>query len=376
MSSRGALANIAPGLVGNLLILGVLALAGGLMAFAPEHYYRVVQEDSYIEWASFWAFSLAGCAFAGAALRQRRAVGCLPWFTLCVGAFCLLVALEEISWGQRLIGYRPQSFFLEENFQQELNFHNIMASDLRELGVELVILAYGILLPVAMRVRVIGSFLERWGTAEPPLPLIPAFTAMLAVYIWYPWDFTGEWVELSLGLGFLFAAIVKAHLGAERSRLRTRRQELLLALAWLAALGLGAATTAVQSVRASGDPTQLDAVQVDFAALSADLKPLLAASHCGVHKRLYTLVRDRRWDVDDGRFAGLAGRGAPQARVEYFLDPWNLPYWIRDRCAASGHPDRLVYLYSFGPNRRRDSTERGIAGDDVGILIELDSRNE
>lgn len=376
MSSRGAFENIAPGLVGNLLILGVLALAGGLVALAPEHYYRAVQEDSYIEWASFWAFALAGCAFAGAALRQQRAARRVPWFTLCVGAFCFLVALEEISWGQRLIGYRPQSFFLEQNFQQELNFHNIIASDLRELGVELVILTYGILLPVAMHVRRIGPWLERWGTAEPPLSLIPAFAAMLAVYLWYPWNFTGEWVELSLGLGFLFAAIVTARRDAERSRLRTGRQGLRLALAWLAAVGLGAATTAVQSARASSDPTQVAAAQVELDALSTDLKPLLTASHCGVHKRLYTLVRDRRWDFDDGRFAELAVRGAPRARVEYLLDPWNLPYWVRDRCADSADPDRLVYLYSFGPNRRRDSTELGIAGDDVGILFELDSGDE
>ncbi len=36
---------------------------------------------------------------------------------------------------------------------------------------------------------------------------------------------------------------------------------------------------------------------------------------------------------------------------------------------AHGDRERMTYLYSFGPNRRRDSTKREIGGDDIAILI-------
>lgn len=371
VSSRHSFAYLAPALTGNLLILALFAFAGGLALLAPEHYYGAVQEDGHLEWASFWAFALAAGAFATAATRHWRAVHRFPWFALCVGGFCALVALEEISWGQRLLGFRPPSFFLGHNFQQELNFHNVIASGLRKLGVELVIVTYGLLLPVAMRARAIGPWLARRGAIAPPLWSMPAFAMTLVVYLWYPWDFTGEWVELALGLGFLFSAQENSQRYDSRRRLHAARPALRIAAVWLIAVALGAATTAVQSARASSDPARIEAARTELNALSVDLASLVAGSECGAHKRLYTLMRERRWDtLGSGRFAELVTRGVPTARIQYLLDPWNSPYWVRDLCADAADGNRLVLLYSFGPNRRRDSTERAIAGDDLGIVLE------
>jgi hypothetical protein len=64
----------------------------------------------------------------------------------------------------------------------------------------------------------------------------------------------------------------------------------------------------------------------------------------------------------------LTAQGLPKARAEYFLDPWNSPYWIRAQCSK----DRSrvsVYVYSFGPNRRRDSDLWQIVDDDVGAYV-------
>lgn len=376
MSSRGAFARVTAGLTGNLLILLLLAFAGGLATWAPEHYYQAVQEDSYVEWASFWAFALAAGAFTMMARRPSGAARGLPWFALGVGAFCVVVALEEISWGQRLVGYRPPTFFLEHNYQQEFNLHNVVASRLRELGVELVILAYGIVLPLAMHVRVIGPRLERWGISAPPEALVPAFATMLVIYLWYPWDFAGEWVELALGLGLLFAASINARPDEERRSGRAARPGLRLAVAALAATGLGVMTTAVQDARATSDPRRVTAAQIELDALATDLKPLLAASQCGVHKRLYTLVRGRGWDtLRAGRFAALGADAVPKARIAYLLDPWNSPYWVRERCAEAADGERIALLYSLGPNRGRDSTEQEIVADDVGVRLLLDDRD-
>ena len=50
------------------------------------------------------------------------------------------------------------------------------------------------------------------------------------------------------------------------------------------------------------------------------------------------------------------------------LDPWNLPYWVRDTC-DDFRGRRVVFIYSFGPNRSRDSTPWEILGDDVGVFL-------
>ena len=56
-------------------------------------------------------------------------------------------------------------------------------------------------------------------------------------------------------------------------------------------------------------------------------------------------------------------------RQGYFLDPWNNPYWL-----LTDRDEDKVYIYSFGPNRRRDSDTHPLEeweGDDIGIFVEL-----
>ena len=76
-----------------------------------------------------------------------------------------------------------------------------------------------------------------------------------------------------------------------------------------------------------------------------------------------------------GRFVALTDRGLPEERAAYFLDPWNSPYWIRDRCERR-EERRSVFVYSFGPNRVRDSTRFEIREDDVGAYLRRRPRGD
>lgn len=358
-------------LVANLLVLGVLGYAAYLGSSSADAYYQAVQEDEWVEWASFWAFGLAGAVFAATAWRQWRATGQLPWFAAGVALFCWFVALEEISWGQRLLGYRPPVYFLEENFQQELNLHNVVDTKYRKLALKGVILGFGVVLPVLAALPGPRDLLRRLRIEASPLALVPAFLAAYLLYAEYPWTHTGEWVELMLGLGFLFAALLglRQYPREPASRLTRGNPALSLAVSWLLVLGLGLANAGVSRRLVSRQPETIEAARSEAQALKRDFLTRQLPTKCGLHKRIFTYKEE--YDQPyllEGAFSRLTAQGLPETRAKYFLDPWNSPYWIRSEC--SDDRSRVsVYIYSFGPNRSRDSDRWQIIDDDVGAYV-------
>lgn len=375
-----------PAVLASGLMLAVLGYADWVERTDPDHFYQMVQEDEALEWASFWAFLLAAAANGIAVIRQRRARGGVPWFLGGLGLFCFLVAMEEISWGQRVLGYRPPSYFLEHNYQQEFNFHNVIETDLRQDAFIGLIAAYGLVLPIAMLVPPVGRWLRRAGLVAPPLLLAPGFAVALWVYIDYPWRFAGEVVELSVGLGFLFAAgLCARHLRLTSASAPTASWQ---DTAWIAALAagtiaLGIANAAFSQLQRTAAPEALAAARLELETLEEDFLARATERQgripvrCGIHKRLYTFVEHyRQRFLLRGRFSALTANGLPEERAAFLIDPWNNPYWIRSRC-SDDRSRRSVFLYSFGPNRRRDSSKWEYLDDDVGVyLIRTDREQE
>jgi hypothetical protein len=351
----------------NLLIAAPAAAAWWLDARHAGLYYRIVQEDHWLEWATVWAFLLAAGAAAWAAHHQWWRHRRVPWFLLGLGLFCFFVAGEEISWGQRLLGFTPPEYFLADNFQQELNVHNIVASDLRQLAFQLVVLGYGVALPLAAAIPATARLLSKLAVVAPPPALMPAFAATAAFYAAYPLEYAGEWAELMLGLAFMTAIAVNARqLGGA-----PRPGAALPAIAGFAlALLLGYGTLQGTHLLHGDAEERRRAAGAELRALATDFAHERVRTRCGVHKRVYTFrVEWGQSYLSEGRFANLAAEGLDPTRARYFLDPWGLPYWIRHECAGGRE---VSFVYSFGPNRRRDSGPRDIRGDDIGVAIGAD----
>jgi hypothetical protein len=356
-------------LISNLLALGIFLYASQLLENDTDAYYRAVQEDQALEWASFAAFMAGAVLFAQAAVRQWKAAGLVPWFLAGVSFFSFFVAMEEISWAQRVFAYRPPAYFLEHNFQQELNIHNVVSTDYRKLAVKGVLLGYGVALPLLALIPAVRRTLRRFAIEEPPLELGPIFMASYLVFESYPWDFSGEWIEMTMGLGFLFAGLAALWRWRDEGDTPPTRQRLVVVGAWVtvALLGYG---LAFASEKVRGSQAELvEATRTEANSLSLDLlgldQPCQGKRH--LNKRVYSYVV--KYDEDElfeGAFAGLTAQGLPENRARFFLDPWNSPYWVQ--CTREGRR-RFNYVYSFGPNRRRDSTEWEVLGDDVGVVF-------
>ena len=93
-------------------------------------YDRLSNEDSLIEYLSAITLALTGVIFLIAFNYSRKVVNSnfTKWraiLFLLLGIVFLLVAGEEISWGQRLFNIPTPDFLYRLNDQNEFNFHNV-----------------------------------------------------------------------------------------------------------------------------------------------------------------------------------------------------------------------------------------------------------
>jgi hypothetical protein len=335
----------------------IVAGALGLAYLAPERYTPLMEEDRAVEWATVALFLLAGAVRIHRAVRARRA------FDVLVGLFCVFVAGEEISWGQRLIGFTPPDVFLERNTQQEANVHNV--ADILGGPKWMLIVAvagYALVLPALARVGTARRVTDRVGATPPATALVPWFLLGIALLIWYPITFTGEWVELLAGWLFLAAVPVSP-----------RGLALTAALALPAALAM----TWVSAARRPTDSAQVACAEVEVRALLDDITLGAATPRLDemaeIHKRVWGAVTSGFIDdmllqrFREASCPGTAGDESRAARRRYVVDRWGTAYWVSvTRDDESGV--RRVVVYSFGPNRRRDGEPGEATQDDIHAI--------
>lgn len=333
-------------LCAGIWLAGIAALG----VLAPTRYEMLMQEDRAVEWATVWLFLMAGVVGLLNSISQRRL------FDGFVALFCLFVAGEEFSWGQRLIGYYPAEFFLANNFQQEANLHNLPQSFVQPKWILMLALGgYGILLPLLARANVTRPHLGRIGATPPPLALLPWFAGAIVLLLWYPLTYTGEWVEAFAGGLFLMSSGVSATVS-----------QVMLA----SAVGLAVAMTSVSGQIERVRDTQRNAcAEQEVKSLASDI----AAGSAGtnnlwrmrrVHKRLWSAIQEGYLDGSELKTFGNSGcdRSA-DLRHRYGIDPWGSPYWLEMERMSDGR--RVVTVYSFGPNRRRDVADTAAPDDEA-----------
>jgi hypothetical protein len=142
-------------------------------------YMRLVAEDGLVEWTTVWIL-LAAAVLGGLALwRLRTRPWRWRWFYVGFTAFCLFCIVEELSWGQRLFGYKSPAFFAKHARQRETNLHNLFEgfTAIKEKEIALgMFFIYGLVLPVVMQRKPdVRAWIERTGFRVPAAALWPGF---------------------------------------------------------------------------------------------------------------------------------------------------------------------------------------------------------
>ena len=111
------------------LALGFLVLSYAIVFLPGGQVINLTQEDSLIEWVGALLFLGASIIFLLVFFRSKDPSKTLAakwsWSVLLLALFFFVSFGEEISWMQRIIGYRTPGPLLEYNLQEELNLHNL-----------------------------------------------------------------------------------------------------------------------------------------------------------------------------------------------------------------------------------------------------------
>ncbi len=183
-----------------MIIIGAYALMA--LQF-PLAYIWATYEDLVGEWAQTYFFLAAAVLAVVVAIRPTH----YRWFFALLALACSYVFLEEISWGQRIIGFDTPDFLKSRNLQGEANVHNLftgphktLLKDLISVAVALALFGYGLLYPLFKKLGLrIALWFDRIGVAAPPLILWPFFT-LAAFFELKPLSFNeAEVAELLIG---------------------------------------------------------------------------------------------------------------------------------------------------------------------------------
>ncbi len=194
-----------------VLYLAIVSFYTVAAIWYPMAYIWATYEDLAGEWVQFWSIAVAFAIATRLAFTRSR----FRWFFSLLAVSCFYVAMEEISWGQRLIGFSSPDYFRANNLQGETNIHNFLTgpfgTNLKaalSYGLAIALALYGLVYPLMLRFRFrLAMWFDARGLASPPLYLWPYF-ATAAFLECSPFRINeAEVAEILVGLGLTLMTV-------------------------------------------------------------------------------------------------------------------------------------------------------------------------
>lgn len=211
--------NLSPTKVAIICILPfVVAFLGASTALLGKPAYKLFTgEDAIAETLQVLFYATSAILSLITAVRYWRSgeklIGVL--FVGLSGALFFLIG-EELSWGQRLIGWETADSFAAINKQGETNLHNVYGVGSTFKWIQMLVGAYGTIIPLLIwRWDRLQPYRDRLWSIVPHYTLVGYFVMLFAWRIFRnlfdpPQDFYfvvseyNEVLELVLALGFFF----------------------------------------------------------------------------------------------------------------------------------------------------------------------------
>ena len=199
-----------------LALVFIMILVGYFLLYRNVDSFIVyTREDGVVEWLTVAGLMMGCIVCVRRFIRLRKFRH--AWFLFVTLALAFLLFFgsgEEISWGQRILGLKSPEYFLEENTQKELNFHNLMVD-----GVKLnkVIFTFGLigalgiyLLVLPFLYRYSGKIRNLVDRSGVPLPRFYQVISILLMFTLTEFLWHGKKAEiLEADFALLFFLIIR-----------------------------------------------------------------------------------------------------------------------------------------------------------------------
>ena len=187
-----------PLITNTILALSGLAVVFYLYFLHPVGYVYFITEDFWAEYGSFVGWIMASC-FLTWMLFKDRGIRKPGFVLLALGTFFL--AMEEISWGQRILDLPSPTVFAEYNLQAETNLHNLVVIPKQYMIAGIAIFLWSILLPLLTRKwDRLREWCDKLGIPVVPMHLWPFFLLAIFHFIYHPLLRNDELAELFLAI--------------------------------------------------------------------------------------------------------------------------------------------------------------------------------
>ncbi len=136
----------------TIVTLGLL-LIGGLYFFSQSENVneRIQEEDGILEYLTALFFMAAGVIFLHAMVSKgsnvREPFKDYRLVLILLGILCLFAGLEEISFGQRIVGWDSPEYFEDNSSQEETDFHNFEGLSIVFGVAAIALILYGVIVP-------------------------------------------------------------------------------------------------------------------------------------------------------------------------------------------------------------------------------------
>ena len=161
-----------PFIGGLVIVVGIVAYGLILLRHDAREFSIWIREDGLAEWLTF--FELLGMSIysfvVSSRFYQNSETRAAHNVWLFMGALFLFGAMEEISWGQRILGIQSPEWFLRHNAQHETNIHNLVLGGVKLNKVifgkwlAICVVIYLFFVPLFYRLNAgIKRFIDRWG---------------------------------------------------------------------------------------------------------------------------------------------------------------------------------------------------------------------
>jgi hypothetical protein len=188
--------DLSRGMMIAMLAAPFIVAASGVVAalMGKEAYQWLTEEDQFAETMQVACFAASWimCLFV-----VRYHVRAKQWLIaslyIVLGCGLLFLIGEEMSWGQRIFGWATPESMAAINKQEETNLHNIHGVGSKFKWIQLLVGAYGTILPIVfLRPGLLPRFRPLINAVVPHLTLVPFFAPM---FIWKLYRNFGETPE-------------------------------------------------------------------------------------------------------------------------------------------------------------------------------------